>query len=341
MSLAIARIASSADADVPLRVHDDVAAVRRDASASRPAPRPSARPACSGADRARRPCRCRAAARGSPADRCARASGSARKSGMRARAARRARARTRWVRRECRPVSASLTSVSDSSVCTIRRCDDRSCPRPARSARRCSTANRATVIAASAAIRPSVGNSGDRNDAAASTSARRRRPTPPRGRRRRRRAPQSEAEPADEQRRDDAERRARPASRASTPYSGRRMKSCCSRLSATVACTSTPANSVSSGVATTSRVPSAVVPTNTILSLKASAGACAAQHVGGRDVRERPLGASIAHAADCSCRRAARSRLSSISDAVLTLSDAQADVARVRRRDDGREREAG
>ena len=33
-----------------------------------------------------------------------------------------------------------------------------------------------------------------------------------------------------------------------------------------VACTSTPANNVSSGVATTSRVPSAVVPTKTILS---------------------------------------------------------------------------
>ena len=43
-------------------------------------------------------------------------------------------------------------------------------------------------------------------------------------------------------------------------------KSRCSRLSATVAWTSTPVKSVSSGVETTSRVPSAVVPTNTILS---------------------------------------------------------------------------
>ena len=50
-----------------------------------------------------------------------------------------------------------------------------------------------------------------------------------------------------------------------TACSGRRRKSPRSRLSATVACTSTAANNVSSGVATTSRVPSAVVPMNTIL----------------------------------------------------------------------------
>jgi hypothetical protein len=43
------------------------------------------------------------------------------------------------------------------------------------------------------------------------------------------------------------------------------MKSCLRRLSATVACTSTPVNEVSMGVATTSRVPSAVVPTKTIV----------------------------------------------------------------------------
>ena len=57
-----------------------------------------------------------------------------------------------------------------------------------------------------------------------------------------------------------------------TPCSGRYMKSRCSRLSATVAWTSTPANNVSSGVATTSRVPRAVVPTKTIRSRSRSGG---------------------------------------------------------------------
>ena len=61
---------------------------------------------------------------------------------------------------------------------------------------------------------------------------------------------------------------------------GRRSRRC-SRLSATVACTSTPANSVSSGVATTSRVPSAVVPRNTSLPAMASRGDTALHDVRG------------------------------------------------------------
>ena len=67
------------------------------------------------------------------------------------------------------------------------------------------------------------------------------------------------------------------------------MKSRWSRLSAIVACTSTPVNSVSSGVETTSRVPSAVVPTITSLLRKVSGADPAVEDVGGRDVRERAL----------------------------------------------------
>ena len=60
-------------------------------------------------------------------------------------------------------------------------------------------------------------------------------------------------------------------------------------MSATVACTSTPANSVSSGVATTSRVPSAVVPTKTILSRRASRGTVPLSTSAAETVRERTL----------------------------------------------------
>ena len=52
--------------------------------------------------------------------------------------------------------------------------------------------------------------------------------------------------------------------------SARDRKSRRSRLSAIVAWTSTPANLVSSGVDTTSRLPSAVVPTKTMAFLKTS-----------------------------------------------------------------------
>ena len=130
-------------------------------------------------------------------------------------------------------------------------------------------------------------------DAAGRHAARRPRPTQPPGTPPRRARPTRDRtdRPAGPRR---CRGRARPASRRMTPYSGRRMKSCCSRLSATVACTSTPANSVSSGVDTTSRVPRAVVPTNTILSLKLSAARLAAQNVGRRDVGEGAFGASIA-----------------------------------------------
>ena len=107
---------------------------------------------------------------------------------------------------------------------------------------------------------------------------------------------------------------------SATPYSGRRMKSCCSRLSATVACTSTPANSVSSGVATTSRVPSAVVPTNTSLSLKVLASRQRRSARPPPRRRGRCAWRLDSAAADCSCRRAARSvPSSSISDEALTL----------------------
>ena len=54
--------------------------------------------------------------------------------------------------------------------------------------------------------------------------------------------------------------------------SGRDTKSCCSRLSATVACTSTPVNWLVSGVATISRVPSAVAPTKTMALVKVAGG---------------------------------------------------------------------
>ena len=93
------------------------------------------------------------------------------------------------------------------------------------------------------------------------------------------------------------ERRRAPAttrvSRA-TPFSGRRMKSRCSRLSATVAWTSTPVNNVSSGVETTSRVPSARGADEHELVLEGVRSASAVQHVDRRDVRKRALDASIA-----------------------------------------------
>ena len=82
----------------------------------------------------------------------------------------------------------------------------------------------------------------------------------------RRSAPMARAEPHARPKRGDEQRRERPRSTITscvsiaTRCSGVDRKSRCSRLSATVACTSTPAKSVSSGVATTSRVPSAVVP---------------------------------------------------------------------------------
>ena len=71
------------------------------------------------------------------------------------------------------------------------------------------------------------------------------------------------------------------------------MKSRRRRLSATVACTSTPANSVSSGVETTSRVPSAVAPTNTSPWREGAGRHLSAEDVGCREVGERPLLPSI------------------------------------------------
>ena len=83
------------------------------------------------------------------------------------------------------------------------------------------------------------------------------------------------------------------------------MKSWRSRLSATVAWTSTPADWVSKGVATASPVPSAVAPTNTSLFLIASARTWPRAH---QPPTRSGIGSSRrgSATADCLCRRAGR-----------------------------------
>ena len=107
-----------------------------------------------------------------------------------------------------------------------------------------------------------------------------------------------------------------------------------------MACTSTPANSVSSGVATTSRVPSAVVPTNTILPRSAPAGTWPLRTSAAETVRERPLLPSIAQQQIA----LAVDRHDPVVDRQhggIHVGDPKRDVACACRRRDGREREAG
>jgi len=106
------------------------------------------------------------------------------------------------------------------------------------------------------------------------------------------RGPSQESEPNDQH--DDQGSLASAASvSTATACSGRRRKSPRRRLSATVACTSTAAKSVSSGVATTSLVPSAVVADNTRLLLAKACGPTRPLSRRPRDVGERPLDAAI------------------------------------------------
>src|SRR5512132_3690448 len=107
------------------------------------------------------------------------------------------------------------------------------------------------------------------------------------------------------------------------------MKSACSRSSATVACTSTPANSVSRGVATTSRVPSAVVPTNTILSVNVPAGVWPLSTSAAATIAQQQIALAVErHGPAVEEQRGG-----------VHVDHAKTDVVRPGRPDDGRERE--
>ena len=85
------------------------------------------------------------------------------------------------------------------------------------------------------------------------------------------------------------------ASSATVPPAGRRTKSPCRRLSATVAWTSAPGRNEPSGVATMSPSPRADTPTNTIRPAERAGRHPVPQHVDRREAREGPRRAAEAH----------------------------------------------
>ena len=124
-----------------------------------------------------------------------------------------------------------------------------------------------------------------------------------------------------------------------TPYSGRRMKSCCSRLSATVACTSTPANSVSMRRCHDLARAEGGRADEHDLVLEGARRCLAAQHVGGRDVRECAFARLDSAASRLLLPSSGTLRPSSISEAALTLIARRLMSLCLRGSDDGRERQ--
>ena len=209
-----------------------------------------------------------------------------------------------WVRRACRPVSSSRVSVSEVSVWTM---SCWACSRR-RSRRRPGAVRRRAAAPRHGRAEAQAGQRADRRDHGAGRAEEQAR------------APNQTAAPGrpPRQRRGGAAPRHAPPRRArrrgqresTAPAVGAgRWPAPPSSVSATVACSSTPGKRGSSGVATTSRTPSAVAPTKTIRPVNVPGGEPPGEHVGGRQVRVGAAGTAQPQQHLAAARRAPRVRV--------------------------------